>query len=176
MRNDFGILAISNPELTKHPRRLPHCVAFIPQSLPVIIALCTVSSPVEAPGFFMQFVCSILIAASCLAATSSGAHHSFAAEFLGDQTRTIEGTVTEVWFRNPHVRYYIDVADANGETISWDVRTSSPTILVRRGWNETTIREGDKVRVEGYLGRDGRKLLSLISIELPDGTVLGHSY
>jgi hypothetical protein len=106
----------------------------------------------------------------------ASAHHSFAAEFLADKTLTIEGRVKEVWFRNPHVRYYIEVTDDNGDTVDWDVRTSSPTLLVRRGWTEDTIREGDRVRVEGFLGRDGRKLLSLISIELPDGTVLEHSY
>lgn len=111
-----------------------------------------------------------------LGTSGAYAHHSFAAEFLADRTRTIEGVVTEVWFRNPHVRYYIEVVDENGEKVSWDVRTSSPTILYRRGWNESTIKEGDRVKVEGYVGRDGRKLLSLISIELPDGTLLGHSY
>ncbi len=112
----------------------------------------------------------------CFVAASAGAHHSFAAEFLGDQTRTIDGVVTEVWFKNPHVRYYIDVTNEKGETEQWDVRTSSPTLLVRRGWNRETIGVGDQVSIEGYLGRDGRKIMSLISIELPDGTVLGQSY
>jgi hypothetical protein len=115
-------------------------------------------------------------AVACLASAVASAHHSFAAEFLGDQTLTIEGTVSEVWFKNPHVRYYIEIQTGDGKTETWDVRTSSPTILVRRGWNRETISEGDKVIVEGYVGRDGRKLLSLISIELPDGTVLHHSY
>ena len=112
----------------------------------------------------------------CLLAAVAEAHHSFAAEFLGDQTLTIEGTVSEIWFKNPHVRYYIDIETDDGKTETWDVRTSSPTILVRRGWSRETITEGDRVTVEGYLGRDGRKLLSLIKIELPDGTVLNHSY
>lgn len=112
----------------------------------------------------------------CLLAAAAQAHHSFAAEFLGDQTLTIEGTVSEVWFKNPHVRYYIKTETADGGSETWDVRTSSPTILVRRGWNRETIAAGDRVIVEGYLGRDGRKLLSLIKIELPDGTVLNHSY
>jgi len=115
-------------------------------------------------------------AIACLFAAVAEAHHSFAAEFLGDQTLTIEGTVSEIWFKNPHVRYYIDIETDDGKTETWDVRTSSPTILVRRGWNRDTITEGDRVTVEGYLGRDDRKLLSLIKIELPDGTVLDHSY
>ena len=116
------------------------------------------------------------VAIACLMSAAASAHHSFAAEFLGDQTLTIEGTVSEVWFKNPHVRYYIEVETDDGGTESWDVRTSSPTILVRRGWNRDTIVEGDRVIVEGYLGRDGRKLLSLISIKLPDGTILHQSY
>ena len=115
-------------------------------------------------------------AGACLLAVAAQAHHSFAAEFLGDQTLTIEGTVDEVWFKNPHVRYYITIETDDGGTETWDVRTSSPTILVRRGWNRETITAGDRVTVEGYLGRDGRKLLSLIKIELSDGTVLNHSY
>ena len=111
-----------------------------------------------------------------LAAGSAAAHHSFAAEFLEDQTATIEGTVTEVWFRNPHVRYYIEVTNEDGEKEMWDIRTSSPTQLVRKGWRADRIKEGDHVRVHGHLGRDGRKLLSVITIELDDGTVLGQEY
>jgi hypothetical protein len=118
----------------------------------------------------------LCIACVCLLAAAAEAHHSFAAEFLGDQTLTIEGKVSEVWFKNPHVRYYVEIETDDGGTETWDVRTSSPTILVRRGWSRDTIAAGDKVTIEGFLGRDGRKLLSLIQIELPDGTVLHHSY
>lgn len=119
----------------------------------------------------------IIAAVGVLAAgAAANAHHSFAAEFLEDQTRTIEGVVTEVWFRNPHVRYYVDIENEAGDTESWDVRGSSPTILVRRGWTPETIREGDRIKVHGHLGRDGRKLMSWIYIELADGTRLGSEY
>jgi hypothetical protein len=118
----------------------------------------------------------IIVAAATLVAATVRAHHSFAAEFLEDQTGTIEGTVTEVWFKNPHVRYYVKTTNEAGESEVWDIRSSSPTILVRRGWTPETIKEGDHIKVHGHLGRDGRKLLSVITIELADGTVLGQAY
>ncbi len=104
------------------------------------------------------------------------AHHSFAAEFRADKTAVVEGVVTEVWFKNPHARYYVDIESDDGEIESWDVRTSSPTLLIRRGWREDTIKVGDRIRIQGFLGHDGRKLLSVIEIELPDGRVLTHGY
>jgi hypothetical protein len=124
----------------------------------------------------MKFVRLILAFGALSAGAAALAHHSFAAEFLEDQTRTIEGVVTEVWFKNPHVRYYIDITTEDGATESWDVRGSSPTILVRRGWTPETIKEGDRIKVHGHLGRDGRKLMSWIYIELADGTRLGSEY
>lgn len=118
----------------------------------------------------------LMVVASLLVGTAAQAHHSFAAEFLEDQTATFEGVVTEVWFKNPHVRYYIEIQTENGETETWDVRGLSPTSLVRRGWTPKTIQEGDRIKVHGHLGRDGRKLMSIISIELADGTKLGQEY
>ena len=111
----------------------------------------------------------------CFSATAT-AHHSFSAEFLADEIQTIEGAVEQVWFKNPHVRYYINVTGENGEVVKWDVRGSSPSLLVRKGWNKTTIKPGDTVKITGYLGRDGRKLMFIINAELEDGRVLGNPY
>ena len=124
----------------------------------------------------MRFIRLTVVVMALAAGAAAYAHHSFAAEFLEDQTRTIEGTVTEVWFKNPHVRYYIDITNDDGEPESWDVRGSSPTILVRRGWTPKTIQEGDRITVHGHLGRDGRTLMSWIAVELDDGTRLGSEY
>ena len=100
-------------------------------------------------------------------------HHSFAAEFTAEATATITGTVTEVWFRNPHVRYYVNVKDANGNIEKWDTRGASPSLLTRRGWTRNRIKPGDKVTLRGHRAHEeGRKLLSIIWVELEDGTRL----
>ena len=103
-------------------------------------------------------------------------HHSFAVEFTAEETATIEGVVAEVWFNNPHVRYYIDVTNSDGEIERWDTRGSSPSLLVRRGWTKSTISVGDTVTIKGHVGREDKRLLSIIGIELADGTKLGKAY
>lgn len=121
---------------------------------------------------------TLLAAAACtlLMQNSAHGHHSFAAEFTAEETATITGVVTEIWFRNPHVRYFIDVSSDDGEVARWDTRGSSPTLLVRKGWTKKTISVGDVVTIHGHLGRDDKHLLSIITVELADGTKIGQGY
>ena len=107
---------------------------------------------------------------------SAHGHHSFAVEFTAEESATIKGIVAEVWFRNPHVRYFVDVVNEEGETVRWDTRGSSPSLLVRKGWTKTTIEAGDEITIKGHLGREDKKLMSIIWIELADGTKLGQGY
>ena len=100
------------------------------------------------------------------------AHHSYVAEFDADNPATIVGVVKEVWFKNPHIRYYITVTAKDGSEVVWDTRGLSPVKLVRQGWNKKTIKVGDRVTVYGHSGRSNKTILSIIDIMLPDGTVL----
>lgn len=111
----------------------------------------------------------------CIASNSGFAHHSYAAEFDRNAPTTIEGIVTEVWFRNPHVRYYIKVVDENGEEVIWDTRGLSPVKLVRQGWTRDTIKVGDRITMHGHLGLRNKTSLSILDITLADGTVLSSS-
>ncbi|HEY5567485.1 MAG TPA: DUF6152 family protein [Gammaproteobacteria bacterium] len=99
-------------------------------------------------------------------------HHSFAAEFT-HETITIEGVVTEVWFKNPHVRYSVEVTNERGEAELWDAIAGSATNLQRNGgWTRDSIKVGDRVVMTGNRGRDGRRLLNIRIVRMSDGRVL----
>ena len=100
------------------------------------------------------------------------AHHSYAAEFDRNSPATIEGVVTEVWFKNPHVRYYISVVDDDGNEVIWDTRGLSPVKLVRQGWTRNTIKPGDRITMHGHVGHTNKTILSILEITLSDGRIL----
>lgn len=121
----------------------------------------------------MQNMWTVSIAVlGILTANNCRAHHSYAAEFDANSPTTIEGVVKEVWFKNPHVRYYITVADSEGVEVTWDARGLSPVKLVRQGWTKKTIQVGDRIKVFGHGGHTNKTILSILDITLDDGRVL----
>jgi len=99
-------------------------------------------------------------------------HHSFTAEFTAETTIKLQGNIQEVWFKNPHVRYLLLVNTPDNNEEIWDLRGSPVVWLARKGWTKDSINVGDKITAEGYPGRDGRRMLSIIRVILQDGTIL----
>ena len=81
------------------------------------------------------------------------AHHTHA-NF--DQSRFINltGTVTEMRWMNPHVWFYMRVAE-NGQERPWSMEGGSTAALTRGGWTRDTIKAGDKVTVRCHPQKDG---------------------
>ena len=98
------------------------------------------------------------------------AHHSFAAEFEPDKRAELSGTVVQVWWNNPHIRYRLQVAGAGGATEDWELQASSITAMQQLGRNQSTVKVGDELKVAGEVGRNGAKKLYVRSILRPDGT------
>lgn len=119
----------------------------------------------------------ILAACGLLAATAIvQAHHSFA---MFDQTKrvTLEGTVTEFQWTNPHAFIHIDVAGAQGGKEHWAIELNSPNNLKRQGWKATSLKVGDKVTLVTYPLRDQSDHMGglFITLTLADGTVLSEA-
>ncbi|HUQ53062.1 MAG TPA: DUF6152 family protein [Gammaproteobacteria bacterium] len=117
---------------------------------------------------------AVVFSMVCMAllATPAVAHHSFSAEFEADKTAELSGTIDQVWWNNPHIRYRIAVMGEGGATESWELQAASITAMQQLGWKQDTLKVGDALKVAGQVGRNGAKKLYVRSIERPDGTRL----
>lgn len=124
---------------------------------------------------------SSLLACSLIAGSNLALAHHSGAMFDATKEKTIEGTVTEFNWVNPHSSFKVEVAGADGKPEIWAIEMNAPQNLMRTGWKRTTIKPGDKVSVTVRPLRDGKPGGSYMSIKLADGTVLngqgpGQSY
>ncbi len=103
---------------------------------------------------------------------TAAAHHAFAADYEAGNEGEVEGVITEVIYKNPHARYYLEVENDDGETELWDLQTMNLMMLGRVGWTKDTLQVGDHVKVEGILGRDNTKRLSINVVTVDDGRVI----
>ena len=121
----------------------------------------------------------LFLAAACVALINTlpaHAHHSFAAEFDGTKPVRLVGTITRIEWTNPHSYFYLDVKDSKGGINNWACESGNPGALSRRGWKKGDIKLGDTLIVDGYLAKDGSRLIDARRVKLPDGrTVYGGS-
>ena len=116
-----------------------------------------------------RYIVSALGFVMCLFALNAPAHHSLAVEFDVISLVTDKGVIHEVWFKNPHVRYYLTVTDDNGEEVNWDTHAHNITAMTRQGYTKDTVKVGDKLILEGNGTRDGSPKLFIRAWTLPDG-------
>lgn len=102
----------------------------------------------------------------------ANAHHAFAADYEEGNEGTISGVVTEVVYKNPHARYYLEVEADDGSKELWDLETMNLMMLGRMGWKKDTIEVGDEVTVTGILGRNNTKRMSIVTVTLPGGRII----
>ena len=101
----------------------------------------------------------------------ASAHHSFA---IYDHTKrvTLEGTVKDWVFANPHSSLELVVME-NNQPVTYLLTGASVNTLIRMGgWGPNTFKPGDKVSVVMNPNRDGSAGGSFIRATLPDGKVV----
>jgi Family of unknown function (DUF6152) len=103
------------------------------------------------------------------AALPVAAHHSFSAEFDATKQVTLEGTVVQMEWVNPHSWLTVDVPKADGTMERWHIEGGSPSVLLRLGWNRNSLPTGTKIKVIAFQAKDGQFRASSRDIEFPDG-------
>jgi hypothetical protein len=111
----------------------------------------------SADGVRMNFVKRALVALSIGALTAvatTSAHHSFAAEYVEEQTVSLEGDVIAFELKNPHSWLHLLVVDGNGTPQKFSAEWSNPGRLKQAGFTVQSFKPGDHLIVTGSPGRD----------------------
>ena len=101
------------------------------------------------------------------------AHHSFAM-FDADKKVTLEGTVKDFQWTNPHSWILIMVPNAQGTPEQWAIELGAPGGLARQGWVPKTLTPGMKVTAVIHPLKDGTHGGQYLAVTLPDGKLMGN--
>ena len=99
---------------------------------------------------------------------STLAHHSVL-PFDRDTFSVLEGVISELRWRNPHVRLKLVVRNDAGEEEEWDLESGAANSITRMGLSRDDISVGDRIRVAGWPSKFGRRELFVINLLLPGG-------
>jgi hypothetical protein len=113
-----------------------------------------------------------LLSMAMLVAYPAFAHHSSAGRYDSSGLMEVEGDVSSVSWRSPHVVYRLEVAGDSGAPVSWMIEGAAPATLSRSGLNVDTIKVGDHVRVAGWPPVGEKKEMFLQNVLLPTGDEL----
>ena len=99
------------------------------------------------------------------------AHHSTAA-FETEKNLTIQGTVTEWFWANPHCLLKLDVKTDGSEVVHWVAESGAPANMIDAGWRKNSIKPGDQVTVTVLPAKNGNPVGRIVRVEFADGKTL----
>lgn len=87
------------------------------------------------------------------------AHHSITAEFAPGKEFTVTGVLTRIDWTNPHVYWFVDVKDENGNVETYAFQGGPPSMYHRVGLRKADWIVGQVVTVTAIAAKDGTKTL-----------------
>ena len=112
----------------------------------------------------------VMVAGLSMVGGSLFAHHGRGQTFDMQKEVTLQGPVTQVIWRNPHVLIYMDSQDENGNVVNWAFENGGPSGLAREGYNRNTVRVGQEITAIVHPARNGASTGIVVNIILADGT------
>ncbi len=97
------------------------------------------------------------------------AHHASGVGYDRSNITELEGEITAVIWRNPHVRVNLSRVGPSGEEELWELESAGVNIVQRLGVSRDDIQVGDRIRVAGAPDRQGQTKMFIGNALLPDG-------
>ena len=107
--------------------------------------------------------------AGALAVSAALAHHSARITYDMDSVIEIQGEITGVVWRNPHVRFTLSSVDEDNTPVTWNIESIPVTRLNRVGITQEMLGIGDTVTVAVYPARRPVREAYAINMLLADG-------
>jgi hypothetical protein len=100
------------------------------------------------------------------------AHHSIAGVYDSSKPVTIEGTIAQFRYVNPHPFLVVEVTGRDGRAETWTLEMDNRRELADIGFTAETIKPGDRVVVTGSLARRQPRAAYIRKLERPaDGFI-----
>jgi len=115
----------------------------------------------------MKAILAIVTLALISGAVPVAAHHAWPVSYA--QLVTVNGTVKEFSWGNPHPMITLEVTASDGKVEEWSVGGPATNRMEANGWTRTTVKPGDVITGIGYQFSDGKKIIRLEHVVLPDG-------
>jgi len=96
------------------------------------------------------------------------AHHSVGGNYDSSNTIELEGEITDIFWRNPHVGFTLAASDDSGRVVEWELSTHSLSIMRRMDVREPFVAVGDHVKAAGWPARRGNGMF-VNNMLLPSG-------
>jgi hypothetical protein len=111
---------------------------------------------------------TMVILSFLVAAGSLYAHHAWPVS--RSRLVTVEGTVTEFVWANPHPMITLEVPADAGTIEIWSIGGPAINRMEANGWTPATVKPGDVITGIGYQFEDGQKIIRLERVVLASGT------
>jgi hypothetical protein len=110
---------------------------------------------------------SALILAAILSTPPLLAHHNVAQIYDAEKPVPLNGTVTAILWRTPHVFVFVDVKDNTGHTVNWKVEWLSAMTIFREGFTRDSLHVGDAINMTACVAKDGSHTAAAQYVTLP---------
>ena len=114
----------------------------------------------------------VVLAGLSMAAAPLLAHHGRGAAFDMKKQVTMKGVVTQVLWRNPHVRILMDIKGADGVVRNWSFENTGTANLAQGGYSKNTIKPGQELTVVANPAANGTPVGITVQFQTAEGKVI----